>query len=150
MIELIGYVPVVVMNPASLLNHERFTDDDAIGCTNPVEPVYRNPCAKEERRNADDIVEEAVDRNPLRNPRVDVVELPHEFTVNGKLPAVELMLMLEVVVDIVTFEPAVNDTGLYVPLVSDCNKKPGPLLEGTEICTAYTVPANARVIPNNV
>ena len=32
-----------VRNPASLLNHDSFTDDDAIVCTNPFDPVYAKP-----------------------------------------------------------------------------------------------------------
>lgn len=78
-------------NPASLLNQESCIEDEAIGCTRPVEPVNKNPCPKEESLSGAEIVEEAVDRKPLRNPKVEVVELPQEFTVKGKspVPAVE-------------------------------------------------------------
>ena len=33
-----------VRNPASLLNHDRFTDDEAIALTAPFDPVNRKPC----------------------------------------------------------------------------------------------------------
>jgi len=43
MMELIGYVPVLVKKPASLLNQESLTDDDAIVFTCPLVPVYAKP-----------------------------------------------------------------------------------------------------------
>ena len=33
-----------VRNPASLLNHDRFTDDEAIALTAQFDPVNRKPC----------------------------------------------------------------------------------------------------------
>ena len=39
MIEFVGYVPVFVINPESLLNHDSLTDDDAIVLTCPLVPV---------------------------------------------------------------------------------------------------------------
>jgi hypothetical protein len=40
-----------VRKPASLLNHERFTDEDAIVFTKPPVPRYANPCESEGREN---------------------------------------------------------------------------------------------------
>ncbi len=84
MMELIGYVPVLVMNPASLLNHERLTDDEAIELTLPDEPMYAKPCERDERFNADEKVDEAVERRPFKRPMVDVVDTPYVCAVNGK------------------------------------------------------------------
>ena len=39
-----GCVNGSVINPASLLNHDRFTDDEAIALTAPFDPVNRKPC----------------------------------------------------------------------------------------------------------
>ena len=33
-----------VRNPASLLNHDRLIDDEAIALTAPFDPVNRKPC----------------------------------------------------------------------------------------------------------
>jgi hypothetical protein len=49
MIELIGYVPVLVMKPESLLNHESLTEDEAMVLTCPLLPVYAKPCESEGR-----------------------------------------------------------------------------------------------------
>lgn len=57
------------------------------------------------------------------------------------------MVILFDVVAIVTFVPAVKETGEYVPPFNDCKKNPDPLALGTEICTASTVPPNKSEIP---
>ncbi len=49
MIELAAYVPVLVMKPESLLNHDSLTDDDAMVLTCPELPVYAKPCASDGR-----------------------------------------------------------------------------------------------------
>ena len=49
MIELAAYVPVFVMNPLSLLNHESLTEEEAMVFTCPLVPVYANPCPSDER-----------------------------------------------------------------------------------------------------
>ncbi len=37
----------VVMKLESLLNHDSLIDDEAIVCTNPLVPVYANPCVSD-------------------------------------------------------------------------------------------------------
>ncbi len=63
-----------VRKPASLLNHESCTEDEAIVDTFPVDPVYAKPCESEGSLKSPEIVEEAVEKKPLR-PRTVVVEL---------------------------------------------------------------------------
>ena len=64
-----------VRNPASLLNHDRFTDDEAIVCTSPFVPRYVNPCVSDGRNRDDPNVDDAVENRPLVNPIVVDVEL---------------------------------------------------------------------------
>ena len=52
--------------------------------TFPADPVYANPCESDERRRSPEIVELAVEKNPLSNPRVVEVELLVPTVVNGK------------------------------------------------------------------
>ena len=71
-----------VDNPRSLLNHDNWIDDEAIEFTLPVDPMYENPCASDERRRSVVKVDDAVESSPL-TPSTDVVELPHDCEVNG-------------------------------------------------------------------
>jgi hypothetical protein len=50
---------VDVRNPASLLNHDNLTDDEAIVCTSPFVPVYVNPCVRDGRYREDENVDDA-------------------------------------------------------------------------------------------
>jgi hypothetical protein len=63
-----------VIKPASLLNHDSCTEDDAIVDTFPVEPVYAKPCESDGSLRSPEIVELAVEKKPER-PRTVVVEL---------------------------------------------------------------------------
>jgi hypothetical protein len=76
----IGNVPVtevtaLAVKPLSLLNHESFTDDEAIDCVSPLVPVKRNPWPRFERKRLLLNVEEAVEKIPFENPIVVEVEL---------------------------------------------------------------------------
>jgi hypothetical protein len=53
--------------------------------TCPAEPKYVNPCERDGRYREEEIVEDAVEKNPLVRPRVVDVELYPETDVNGKL-----------------------------------------------------------------
>jgi hypothetical protein len=64
-----------VVNPASLLNQESLTDDEAIVETNPFVPVNANPCDRDDRKRLDENVDDAVENSPLVNPIVVDVEL---------------------------------------------------------------------------
>ena len=48
-----------VKKPASLLNQLSLTDDEAIGCTKPFDPVYKNPCDRDERLRDEPMVDDA-------------------------------------------------------------------------------------------
>ena len=72
-----------VENPASLLNHESCTDDEAIVLTCPFVPVYVNPCASDGKKKFPDCVDEAVEKNPLSRPSVVPVALYPAVEVNG-------------------------------------------------------------------
>jgi hypothetical protein len=73
-----------VKNPASLLNHDRFTDEEAIVCTNPFVPVYVNPCVRDGRYREDPNVDDAVENIPFVNPIVvEVDTYPDTVDVNG-------------------------------------------------------------------
>ena len=62
------------VNPASLLNHDSCTDDEAIVFTLPFVPVYVNPCASDGKKKLPDCVDDAVEKNPLSRPSaVDVL-----------------------------------------------------------------------------
>ena len=50
--------------------------------TSPLEPTARPPAPRDERYSDEDIVDDAVEKNPL-NPRTVDVELYPELTVNG-------------------------------------------------------------------
>ena len=78
-----GNAPADVTNPASLLNHESLTEDEAIVFTCPAEPVYANPCDIDGRYRELEIVDEAVEKKPFR-PRTVEVELYPVLDVNGK------------------------------------------------------------------
>ena len=64
-----------VRNPASLLNHDSFTDDEAIVDTSPLLPVNAKPCVSDGRNSDDPNVDDAVENSPLVNPIVVDVEL---------------------------------------------------------------------------
>jgi hypothetical protein len=83
-LEVNGKAPAEVTNPASLLNQERLIEEDAIELTLPADPMYANPCESEERLKGAEMVDDAVEKNPLSNPRVVVVELYPVLAVNGK------------------------------------------------------------------
>lgn len=79
--EMIGYVPVTevtadVRNPASLLNHDSFTDDEAIELNNPLEPIKAKPCERLGWKVLPLKVEEAVEKKPPRKPSMVDVEAP--------------------------------------------------------------------------
>jgi hypothetical protein len=79
-VDCIGKVPVTlvtaeVMKPLSFVNHESFTDDEAIDCVSPLVPVNRNPWPRFERKSELLNVEEAVEKIPLLNPMVVPVAL---------------------------------------------------------------------------
>ena len=63
-----------VRYPLSLLNQESCTDDEAIELTLPPVPKYANPWESDESRRSPEMVDEAVEKNPLSNPRVVEVE----------------------------------------------------------------------------
>ena len=64
-----------VRNPASLLNHDSFTDDEAIVDTSPLLPVNAKPCVRDGRYREDPNVDDAVENSPLVKPIVVDVEL---------------------------------------------------------------------------
>ena len=64
-----------VRNPASLLNHDNFTEDEAIVETSPLLPVNAKPCVSPGRNREDENVDDAVENRPLVNPIVVDVEL---------------------------------------------------------------------------
>lgn len=75
----IGNVPETlvtaeVRKPASLLNHDNLTDDEAIDDTSPLVPVKTKPCPKFERNNELLKVDEAVEKIPFEKPTVVDVE----------------------------------------------------------------------------
>ena len=79
-VDCIGNVPVTevtaeVMKPESLLNHDSFTDDDAIDCVSPLVPVKRNPWPRLLRKRLLLNVEDAVEKIPFEKPIVVEVEL---------------------------------------------------------------------------
>jgi len=84
-LEVNGNAPEEVTNPASLLNQERLIEDDAVEFTLPLDPMYANPCESEERFKGAEMVDDAVEKNPLSNPRAVVVELYPVLAVNGKV-----------------------------------------------------------------
>jgi hypothetical protein len=73
-----------VLKPASLLNQESWTEDEAIVDTCPAEPVYAKPCVRDGRKKLPLCVELAVEKKPLSRPRVVEVLLYPVFEVNGK------------------------------------------------------------------
>jgi hypothetical protein len=74
-----------VENPASLLNQDSFTDDEAIVCVRPFDPVKRKPCVRDGRKNVELNVDEAVEKIPELNPMTEVVALYPTPGVNGKV-----------------------------------------------------------------
>ena len=94
MIELTGYVPVFVMNPASLLNQERLTDDDAIELAFPADPMYAKPCESDGKYTDDPNVDDAVVKIPEK-PSTDEVELPYDCEVNGNTCAARVDVATE-------------------------------------------------------
>ena len=63
-----------VRKPASLLNHERLIDDDAIVCTSPFDPVYAKPCDRSDSFVPFSVVDPS-ENSPCMNPIVVDVEL---------------------------------------------------------------------------
>ena len=61
-----------VRNPASLVNHESLIDEDAIGCTRPSEPVYKNPGERDDKERDAPMVDDALVERPWKYT-VDVV-----------------------------------------------------------------------------
>ena len=76
-------VKALERNPASLENQESLMEDDAMVWVRPLEPVYKKPWVRDERKREEEMVEEAVEKKPLR-PRTVEVELYPVLTVNGK------------------------------------------------------------------
>lgn len=72
-----------VVNPASLLNQESLTEEEAIVETRPLVPVKAKPWDRDDRKRLDEMVDDAVEKNPLSRPRVVEVEAPYE--VNGSM-----------------------------------------------------------------
>jgi hypothetical protein len=72
-----------VRKPASLVNHERFIELDAIEFTVPDEPRYAKPCERDDSRSADENVELAVEKSPPPKPMAVEVELYPVLEVNG-------------------------------------------------------------------
>jgi hypothetical protein len=75
-----------VRKPASLLNQERFTEEDAIVFTVPPVPMYAKPCDKDDSRSDELNVEDAVEKRPPVKPMTLDVELPYVCDVNGNVP----------------------------------------------------------------
>ena len=149
MIELIGYVPVLVMNPASLLNHESCTDDDAIEFTFPVDPIYEKPCDNEERRRSDEKVDDAVEKIPPVKPRTDDVELPYDCEVNGNTcPAsVEVAMVDTTPFDPMNEYPCVrSDSFRPFSVVDDSENRPdvNPITEVVELPYVCEVNGKAK------
>ena len=90
------------VNPASLLNHDSCTDDEAIVFTLPFVPVYVNPCASDGKKKLPDCVDDAVEKNPLSRPSVVDVLLYPVCVVNGNTCAASVDVDT---VDICPFEP---------------------------------------------
>ena len=61
-----------VKNPASLLNHDNFTEDEAIVCVRPFDPVNTKPCDSDGRYSDEENVDDAVENSPLNPITVDV------------------------------------------------------------------------------
>lgn len=78
---------------------------------------------------------DAVENSPFKKPTTVEVELYPVTEVKGKEdpPPVPLIVMFEVVVDIVIFEPAVKETVEYNPVERDCKRKPAEDAAGTDI-----------------
>ncbi len=75
-----------VRNPASLLNHDRFTDDEAIVCTSPLLPVNAKPCVSDGRYRDPkypDVEEAYVDESSV----VEAFPVTLIFPPNSELPA---------------------------------------------------------------
>jgi hypothetical protein len=64
-----------VIKPESLLNHDNFTDDEAMVETSPFVPVKAKPCDSDERKRLDEMVDDAVEKKPLSSPSAVEVEL---------------------------------------------------------------------------
>ncbi len=64
-----------VENPASLLNQDSCTDDDAIELTLPLDPMYEKPCDSDGKKKLPTCVDDAVEKYPLSSPSVVDVEL---------------------------------------------------------------------------
>ena len=78
--DCIGNVPVTdvtaaVRKPASLLNQESLTDDEAIVETIPFDPVKAKPCVSDGRNSCELNVDDAVEKRPAENPIVVPVAL---------------------------------------------------------------------------
>lgn len=91
-------------NPASLLNHDNFTDDEAMVETSPLVPVKAKPWDKLERKRFEEIVELADEKKPLPKPRVVEVELKFVFEVNGKTVKLASLVNCDVLMVLVANE----------------------------------------------
>ena len=58
-----------------MLNQDNLIDDEAIVWTSPADPVYAKPCDRDGRYRDEEKVDDAVEKRPLSNPSVVVVEL---------------------------------------------------------------------------
>ncbi len=75
-----------VRNPASLLNHDRLIDDEAIVCTSPFVPRYVNPCVSDGRKRDPkypDVEDAYVDESSV----VEAFPVTLIFPPNSELPA---------------------------------------------------------------
>ena len=120
-----------VRNPASLLNHESFTDVEAIVCTNPLLPRYANPCPRDDRYSELLNVDEAVENSPPVNPITVDVEL---------YPATDVKLNVEKLASFVSCDVLIVDVANeYVEPLAPTPRKPVDS-EGS-----VSVPIEARV-----
>ncbi len=72
------------VNPASLLNHDSCTDDEAIVFTLPFVPVYANPCDRDERLSAPENVFVFVNVLDVYVLGIVVEELMYVLTLESK------------------------------------------------------------------
>ena len=103
-----------VVNPASLLNQDSRTDDEAIVETIPFDPVNAKPAVSDGRKRDELNVDEAVEKSPLWKPMAVDVELYPTPEVNGDAL---FTVTAPVAPDTVTFVPAtIEVTPVFVTL----------------------------------
>ena len=101
-----GKAKVDVRNPASLVNHESLTDDEAMVETIPFDPVKAKPCDSDGKKSDELKVEDAVEKRPFEKPIVVPVALYPTPVVNGDAL---LTVTAPVLPETVTFVPARSD-----------------------------------------